>query len=497
MIEKEFSMIKKKINKIFAKKEISKKDYDDALKLIYNIKNYDSLLFEYNMGKLNFMNNRYSLAKEHLNNAIKINNEFDAAYFYLYKINVANKKFYDAYNNLLKYKDLNIDADVELFLSILKQILDLKNNKFNEYKVNKTSKFGRNEITEPIIYFSYEKIIDYYNKKQFFKMKEELNKLNKIIIEYTYPIEIDTLSKMLNQLIELYQANINNLVDENSTVDEIKSIINSNDINIEYMYPMLEKMVDKDYKKFITLIDKINIPESYEFIFLKNKAFEYKIYDKYGKNLKEKYDNFVSLGSSLCQKKEYDKALNVYMSAYKELKNKIFLYYIGKVYYKLSNYQLALKYLNQYIEEKGAIQLEKTLMYIFNSYKRIGEYKKSKITFKKLEKINISFKRKMKVYNNTKRYDNGNDFYTIRNTNSEKINNDEFNFEEYDELLNLKNFEEYNFRQKLQLIKYLYQKGNIKTAQLYLKKINASNDLEKEELNQFNKNKILYKNKHR
>ena len=131
-------MIKKKINKIFAKKEISKKDYDDALKLIYNIKNYDSLLFEYNMGKLNFMNNRYSLAKEHLNNAIKINNEFDAAYFYLYKINVANEKFYDAYNNLLKYKDLNIDADVELFLSILKQILDLKNNKFNEYKVNKT-----------------------------------------------------------------------------------------------------------------------------------------------------------------------------------------------------------------------------------------------------------------------------------------------------------------------------------------------------------------------
>ena len=103
----------------------------------------------------------------------------------------------------------------------------------------------------------------------------------------------------------------------------------------------------------------------------------------------------------------------------------------------------------------------------------------------------------MKVYNNTKRYDNGNDFYTIRNTNSEKINNDEFNFEEYDELLDLKNFEEYNFRQKLQLIKYLYQKGNIKTAQLYLKKINASNDLEKEELNQFNKNKILYKNKHR
>ena len=169
MIEKEFSMIKKKINKIFAKKEISKKDYDDALKLIYNIKNYDSLLFEYDMGKLNFMNNRYSLAKEHLNNAIKINNEFDAAYFYLYKINVANKKFYDAYNNLLKYKDLNIDADVELFLSILKQILDLKNNKFNEYKVNKTSKFGRNEITEPIIYFSYEKIIDYYNKKQFFQ----------------------------------------------------------------------------------------------------------------------------------------------------------------------------------------------------------------------------------------------------------------------------------------------------------------------------------------
>ena len=73
----------------------------------------------------------------------------------------------------------------------------------------------------------------------------------------------------------------------------------------------------------------------------------------------------------------------------------------------------------------------------------------------------------------------------------------EFNFEEYDELLDLKKFEEYNFRQKLQLIKYLYQKGNIKTAQLYLKKINASNDLEKEELNQFNKNKILYKNKHK
>ena len=497
MIEQEFSAIKKKINKIFSKKEMSKKDYDDVLKLIYSIKNYDSLLFEYNMGKLNYMNNKLFLAEEYLNNAIKIDSKFDAPYFYLYKINVANKKFYDAYNNLLKYKDLNIDADVEFFLSILKQILDLKNNKFNEYKADKTSKFGRNEITEPVIYFTYEKIIDYYNEKQFFKMKKEINKLNKIIIEYAYPIEVDTLIKMVNELIKLYQININKAIDENSSVDEVASMINLNDINVEYMYPILEKIVENDYKKFITLINKINISESYELSFLKNKAFEYKIYDKYNKILKEKYDNFISLGSSLYHKKEYDKALTVYMNAYKELKNKIFLYYIGKIYYKISNYQLALKYLNQYIEEKGAIQLEKTLMYIFNSYKKIGEYKKSKIAFKKLEKINMSFKRKMKVYNIEKKYDNGNDFYTIRNINSDKIRNIEFELEENKEQLNLNKYGEYNLKQKLQLIKVMYEKGSKKIAERYLKELQYNSEEEKKLINQFDKNKILYKNKNR
>ncbi len=496
MIEKEFSMIKKKINKIFAKKEISKKDYDDALKLIYNIKNYDSLLFEYNMGKLNFMNNRYSLAKEHLNNAIKINNEFDAAYFYLYKINVANEKFYDAYNNLLKYKDLNIDADVELFLSILKQILDLKNNKFNEYKVNKTSKFGRNEITEPIIYFSYEKIIDYYNKKQFFKMKEELNKLNKIIIEYTYPIEVDTLKRLINELIIMYKNNINYLLNEKMPVQKIIDIINLYKIPKEKLYIILDKIVDNNYNDFYKIIDNINVEnEIYEISFLKNKAFEYETYNNYDSKTKKKYEEYIDEASKYYKEKDYDKALDIYLEAYNRLNNITFLYYIGKIYFKCKNYYLCSEYLNKYIDEKGALKLEKALLYLYNSDYRLGKKDKAIKNIKKLKRINKSFNKNFKIYPLEDKEEYSCDIY--KKCISKKLQMKEFNFEEYDELLDLKKFEEYNFRQKLQLIKYLYQKGNIKTAQLYLKKINASNDLEKEELNQFNKNKILYKNKHK
>ena len=480
MIEKEFSMIKKKINKIFAKKEISKKDYDDALKLIYNIKNYDSLLFEYNMGKLNFMNNRYSLAKEHLNNAIKINNEFDAAYFYLYKINVANEKFYDAYNNLLKYKDLNIDADVELFLSILKQILDLKNNKFNEYKVNKTSKFGRNEITEPIIYFSYEKIIDYYNKKQFFKMKEELNKLNKIIIEYTYPIEVDTLKRLINELIIMYKNNINYLLNEKMPVQKIIDIINLYKIPKEKLYIILDKIVDNNYNDFYKIIDNINVEnEIYEISFLKNKAFEYETYNNYDSKTKKKYEEYIDEASKYYKEKDYDKALDIYLEAYNRLNNITFLYYIGKIYFKCKNYYLCSEYLNKYIDEKGALKLEKALLYLYNSDYRLGKKDKAIKNIKKLKRINKSFNKNFKIYPLEDKEEYSCDIY--KKCISKKLQMKEFNFEEYDELLDLKKFEEYNFRQKLQLIKYLYQKGNIKTAQLYLKKINASNDLEKEE----------------
>ena len=476
MIEKEFSMIKKKINKIFAKKEISKKDYDDALKLIYNIKNYDSLLFEYNMGKLNFMNNRYSLAKEHLNNAIKINNEFDAAYFYLYKINVANEKFYDAYNNLLKYKDLNIDADVELFLSILKQILDLKNNKFNEYKVNKTSKFGRNEITEPIIYFSYEKIIDYYNKKQFFKMKEELNKLNKIIIEYTYPIEVDTLKRLINELIIMYKNNINYLLNEKMPVQKIIDIINLYKIPKEKLYIILDKIVDNNYNDFYKIIDNINVEnEIYEISFLKNKAFEYETYNNYDSKTKKKYEEYIDEASKYYKEKDYDKALDIYLEAYNRLNNITFLYYIGKIYFKCKNYYLCSEYLNKYIDEKGALKLEKALLYLYNSDYRLGKKDKAIKNIKKLKRINKSFNKNFKIYPLEDKEEYSCDIY--KKCISKKLQMKEFNFEEYDELLDLKKFEEYNFRQKLQLIKYLYQKGNIKTAQLYLKKINASNDL--------------------
>lgn len=496
MLKKEYKELKNKIGEYFEKKELYTWEYEELSTLINKIKFDNPLLFEHYMGKLEYIKKSYIESQEHFNNAIKINHTFGASYLYLYKIEVIKRNYEDAYNYLKEYKKYIPSSNITLYESSLKQILDLKNNEVKEYNVEMNFKYLNKEIYDENIKNHYKKIIEFYNKKDFINMKDEVENLNIYLKQTLYPIEVDTLKRLINELIIMYKNNINYLLNEKMPVQKIIDIINLYKIPKEKLYIILDKIVDNNYNDFYKIIDNINIENKiYEISFLKNKAFEYETYNNYDSKTKKKYEEYIDEASKYYKEKDYDKALDIYLEAYNRLNNITFLYYIGKIYFKCKNYYLCSEYLNKYIDEKGALKLEKALLYLYNSDYRLGKKDKAIKNIKKLKRINKSFNRNFKIYPLEDKEEHSCDIY--KKCISKKLQMKEFNFEEYDELLDLKKFEEYNFRQKLQLIKYLYQKGNIKTAQLYLKKINASNDLEKEELNQFNKNKILYKNKHR
>ncbi len=73
-------------------------------------------------------------------------------------------------------------------------------------------------------------------------------------------------------------------------------------------------------------------------------------------------------------KQDFKKALAIYEDAFKNTKEPLYLYYIGKTYYKLNDLKNAEKYLNAY-QKVGEEKLSKANLYLFHIYKITGKRK--------------------------------------------------------------------------------------------------------------------------
>lgn len=94
-------------------------------------------------------------------------------------------------------------------------------------------------------------------------------------------------------------------------------------------------------------------------------------------------------------KNDYVKSLQIYLKNYRETKNIILEYYIGKMYYKLKDYKNAIFYLSKY-ELNGYSRLNKTYLYLYYSLIRIHgnnnlirQYKQKLTTLNEFLEINF------------------------------------------------------------------------------------------------------------
>lgn len=207
---------------------------------------------------------------------------------------------------------------------------------------------------------------------------------------------------------------------------------------------------------------------------------------------KRHYDCLKVLGRNFYDIGDYERAYYHYELAKEEIDHPIFDYYLGKMLYKQKKYLDALPYFQEYYSHGGK-KLPNCLLYIIKIYEMQKDYKKVNKLSLKLKKLEdtFGFNFQFRVYSRRNR----NEFYDyVKNIAVENISMSLEDFLE-EEALELESYEDYNFLQKLQVIKNLMMQHQLKRAECYLKNLVPETKEEKKELQQFQKSKKVYRNK--
>lgn len=155
---------------------------------------------------------------------------------------------------------------------------------------------------------------------------------------------IEQLKKLLDEqkyceIYELLKANINR-IDQNDDIvlQSINMLIDNN--YIENANELISELYLRKNKRIIMRI-------------LKNKIKDKRAINDYEKEVYKVYFEARQLGHDYYQTGKIPEAYYVYEWGYYVTKNPVFIYYMGKMLYKIGNYKLAKKYFNDYLQHCG------------------------------------------------------------------------------------------------------------------------------------------------
>lgn len=222
-------MLIKKVSIFLSNKKPNPYQYREIFKLLNGIKNNKSMKsYYYNfMGKVLLKQGKYIDAKYYFLEHISCFPEFLSCYFYLYKIDVYEHNFIDAYLDLFHYKQHSDvkTLDITFPLAMIEVCLDLKYNTNiyinSDYSINNTSKYFYFEFKNENLKRLYNEIIDCFNNRDFILLHSKLVELNEIVVEGNKPIDLNPMIKMcdyiMNKLAEINESlNLVNSVEESN-----------------------------------------------------------------------------------------------------------------------------------------------------------------------------------------------------------------------------------------------------------------------------------------
>lgn len=514
--------IKNYASSLFKRKKISCEQFRNAVNNLEKLRERNPAFYYLNMGKLHTTFGNPEEAIFYLEKMIKLNPENPSAYYNLYKCYVKSNNILLAQINLEKFLERNRkEVNFELVIKIMNAIhlidKDILEYLDEDLSAEYTSTFGYNNLdgnTE--LKDIYLDVIKSFNVRDYLECINKLELMNFKIHKLSYPMEVDTLIKLIKYLqnkeiihYAMYlEDNKNNeaanetyaniffrlyelgYYSTNSFLRKVEEII----LNVSHVKGdiILDKISNvKDFEKYQDMIDYLKgvIREKKEFLLLT-------------KERKEAFNEKSLIAKDLYIKKQNGLCLEAYLALKDEFNLPICSYYIGKILFRIGNFQKAREYFLNYLKQ-GGVKTEKTYLFLARIEKTKKNYDASKRYIDMMQRIHETFLRDFEYlpdyqYRIMKKSGyTGSRGGSIDVVKSEGIRTISMKEEDFTETVSSQaiDFHSANTREKLIIIRNLLICGDIKTANKLLEKVERECDpQERPKIRQFKKNKKLYMN---
>lgn len=503
----EYRDIHKKLGFFFSKKEVSKEECNDIIKILNKIKQEKPFVFALNMGKIMLKQGNFSLSKNYLLEALKLDDTNSSIYYHLYKVSVEQNEFQIAQNYLKKWKQLseknNKKIDISLFHSMLELYLDMENDYEmyleKEYHILESDYFGIVKMESYQLKNYHKDLIKAFQNKNFNKMQKIIYKMNHVINQENIAIEVQTILKIVKKIIkkEKEQQKLKIVYTVKECFGE-NICFNQKNISLVILARCIYKTIPKDIQKaekLYSCISQCRHIENYsiELKCLKNMIAERKQYLELSLEQQKQYDIFKSKGSILYREYDLQRAYDYYLAGLFVTNHNVFNYYLGKICYKKGNFNEACKHLETYIEHGGE-KLSKSLLYLSRIYRNRQNEKKYLEYVQNISQLSRFFEENFEFLD-TDSLDEENDY--IKNREMKKNTVSIESFEEFKE--ESTSTSSNSVKKQLLIIKNLILNNQDKQAEKLLdelERIQCQLSYEdKKRIQQFKRNKKLYRAK--
>lgn len=448
------------------------------------------------MAKLYYVLGRYSESREEYDHMLSIDNNNLRAIMGLYKISVLEGNMEEALAYLRKYYDLNKEKDNFVDISVIETLINYllgSDLEFREYP----SKYiaydldTNEELKDKFCnLFDAIKINDFKEAIRLARECDGIARKNGLFVEF-YVLE-----GLLQEVECVYRTRLQDEIKKryiqlgaavyNHDVDKILELLNF----LKNYFIQDEQTVVKALFILVSnnyLDDAVDVIEA--FTFSKGSKEKLKILKRI---INEKlfittlsdeqvsvYDEAIKRGHDLYQSGDNVGAYDVYSWGSYVTAAPIFLYYIGKMLYKMNRFREARDYLLEYIEV-GGLKIDKACLYLAKIYEKYGKKKEA-----------VKYANRVNLYNMIL----GTDFPVFESPFQEEYDARKARAQRKNRIN--ESFFDNEYTARVQEFRDLFSKGSIEQAEAMIAELEQKEDKTKEDrivLSIVRKNKTLYVN---
>lgn len=153
---------------------------------------------------------------------------------------------------------------------------------------------------------------------------------------------------------------------------EMLSALETGSISVIELLQEIDLLAKKDSLQaeqlLIAIKEKTNLTDNILVKYLHNKIREERQNLTMSDEEKAINDKYLDVGRNYFKSKQYEEALRTFKTAYHDTNNSIFLYYLGKTYFRMSNMTLSYKYFTSYID-MGYENFTKACFYLWVQFR--------------------------------------------------------------------------------------------------------------------------------
>lgn len=489
----ELTTLKKEIKFASKTKDHVIKNYRYILHLLKLVEDRDLAFYNLHMGRVKMAKEEYDSANSFLEKARELEPNNERIYFNLFKIKMQMNDYLEAYNNLKIFDEMcGNRADFSLLLSLLERVLSGSDK---EIDISSLEYFGEIRIKDAEIKNVLSECVTLINNNLFKKAWSKFEEFKALVKSKNYTIDIFSfevlLTKLINDRIAFCSAVLkNDFLLENVSKDSLDSFIRfSFDYNLlcrEDLLYRIKCIAESDLSKARSLLKFIDKNKySKEYNLLEGLIDEKERYLHYETTVKNDYDKCVLLGRRAIERRDFDLAYDIYGTGFFLTDDPVFKYYMGKSLFKDRAMEEAEHFFLEYLE-RGGSKTTKSLLYLMAINNFLGRNEIAHKFYDDMTSLTKVFNPEFEIFA----------FPALKSRKKKsKISVKIKDFLRDDKNLNLEDYYDYSFKNKILLIEKLFNNGEYNIALKLFNELKPTDKEEKKLVQNIEKNKKLYKAK--